>query len=1168
MIINPLSSVHQQPTAVLTMLVASTSEPVPDSEPEIPSERDVRSRPRLRRSIELQGDPVSDRSQISQLMLTEVGNVHNAQSLIIALGEVRESLAKSSGQDVAALLETKTFSVHSLSAFGRAYDIAPHQQVPVAWFLRENKLYVPKDLEQLVNLIEVTNEPLPEEADLGNFWGLLSQPATLEAEQRTKLRTLATEEMAKLSPGNGMFAVFHGKHAASVQGKSAADVLDRMIASPELQALGQTLEVAFNGGDTPMSARSSDWAMAAMVLELDPQAGSKRGVVAGYELYQPTNWGVRPSVVVERLARHLVEQGKVGADMAPAAARLLLAGAAPEYIVADMPNNLVVGSAAFAKLSTVVAVQEVTAPGIAAVTDFQTFMRLAGHSPVSDVEAAIEVKAQSHALIEWGVAQGRIPRKDHETYTSVEVEGLRDAFNQELGTLKKAEEQLGTRLPSRRAIALEELKKAYGPDGPFEVRNIRITNIDASESEYHSLLDIYMAGKMHRIPRGERYDFQIGDRFLRVKPLPDINQQFSSQFDNYFSGVKEGVATSVKHQLSQLPLEDRQTIASGKVEFFSLRKASVAQADETESSTEAQAAKARYGLLMRVESKIDKNGSDQDYKNLRYVYYEVLPLQGIIRRRDDLPRYPPNPAPRVAGPETYVERQAKGVGVWVDYEAYASGAQPQLETLSYGLLTEKVSAPYMPEPKRGQDANAAVHSNPRFATIGKVMADHLLHDREGMKADAKGVTEVEKEEADIKAGHDFVTGLIPFKTAIEHAVKGNTGAAIRDFALDIFGFVIPFGKGVGLAGKALGKVGEKLGTRAFKASETILRATASGLNPADGLGNVAFGAAKVGKTVMQRSYKELKEILQGQHFNVGGSGKVSGVSNGGSALPSSRQLPDLSAHSRPDSLLEGRTIKGDGTYQVGEQHYVRYTDGTGINKVFEISRVYKVNGGHVRVIDPANQKTVAFLEPTGNGEWRLNRLLGGVRPEAQQSVATGMSIIRPPASKRPAGQGSSGGVSGGQPIAKRPKVPESFPGEKALMDPPVKGVNQFYHYTGKRSHDSIVRDWNLESSVLNPAGKPLSRGQGRHYFTDLAPEDMASTKISETIFGRRKHGNALDKMTHYYEVNTSGLTIMKTDNPHIFYVDTPFALPLKYRANGEPVSRIISHGETPFTELA
>lgn len=1172
---NSVSASYQHASTAFATQSALPVEPLPvaakHDAPEAHEAPVVRSSPRFRRSIELENQPAGDGAHVNGLTLSQrqewAGNIHNTFCLIRVLKEIREAVAKDSKLDVAGLLETTRFSVHSLSAFGKAYKVAPEEQVSVAWFLKENQLNAPQNIEQLSNLIEVSNEPLLEPVKQGNYWGLLSQPVTLDAAQLSRLRALAADEMAKLSPGKGIFGVFQAQHGASVQGKSAADILEAMLGSPEVQALGQTLKEAFKGTAASLSSSPADLAMAAMVLELDPQAGSKRGWVAGYDLYQASNWGFSPSVVVDRLTQHLVTQGKVNADMAPAAARLLLAGAAPAFIVADMPDNLMLGSAAFARLSTVVEMQEFWVPGVAQHTDFQTFMRLANLGPVSQAEAIVESKAQTHALIEWSIAQGLMPRKADDAYTLEEVSLARASFNTVLTNLKKAQEQLNATLPNRRQMALENLKVAYGSAGPFDVRNISIANIDASESEYHSLLEIYMAGKMDRIPRGERYDFQIGDRFPRVKPLPDVKQAFDTQFNTYFNDLKEGVATTVRSQLSQLPLQDRQAIASGKVEFFSLRKASVAEAEGEESPAQAQAAKARYGVLMRVQSKIDKNGSDQDPKNLRHAYYEIFPLQGIIRRRDDLPRHLPNPPPRVANAQTYATTRAEGVGAWVDYAAYEGNTPPQAETFSGGLLTTQLSSPNLPELK--QDPVGAAYFNARLGTIADVVAGHLLHDRDALYAGAKGVTEVEKEEAGIKAGHDFVTGLIPFKNAIENAVKGSTGAAIRDFALDIFGFILPFAKGAGQAGRALGKLSDKVGTRAFKASDIVLRSAASSLNPGDGLGDLVLGLARGGKTMLQKNYRELNELLLKQDFNFGTSGRVSNALADTSG-DAGRKLPDFSTHALPDSLLDGHVMRADGTFQIGDQHYVRYTDGTGSSQVFEISRVYKVTGGHVRVIDPVSRKTVAFLEPAGAGQWRLNRMLGGAPPELGQGTSTGMSVIRPQARIRPAAPGSSTSHSAsatGQSPVKWPKVPEAFPGEKALMETPVKGVNQFYHYTGKKAHDSIVGDWTFESSVLNPAGKPLPRGKGRHYFTDLAPEDKASAKISETIFGRRKHGNTLDKMTHYYEVNTSGLTMMKTDNPHIFYVDTQFALPLKYRVQGEPVSRIISHGETPYTPV-
>lgn len=57
-------------------------------------------------------------------------------------------------------------------------------------------------------------------------------------------------------------------------------------------------------------------------------------------------------------------------------------------------------------------------------------------------------------------------------------------------------------------------------------------------------------------------------------------------------------------------------------------------------------------------------------------------------------------------------------------------------------------------------------------------------------------------------------------------------------------------------------------------------------------------------------------------------------------------------------------------------------------------------------------------------------------------------------------------------------------------------------------------------------------------------------------------------MTNYYEVNTTGLELVQVPgHPHIFYVDTPFSIPLQYKSgsNGELMNRVISRGETPYT---
>jgi hypothetical protein len=252
-------------------------------------------------------------------------------------------------------------------------------------------------------------------------------------------------------------------------------------------------------------------------------------------------------------------------------------------------------------------------------------------------------------------------------------------------------------------------------------------------------------------------------------------------------------------------------------------------------------------------------------------------------------------------------------------------------------------------------------------------------------------------------------------------------------------------------------------------------------------------------------------------------------------------------------------MKANGTYQVGENCYVRYTDATEVSKVYLIDSSFHARSGRVSILDPNEPATRSTffrrrenLVRATNGEWRASRLPAGtpIKRPLEPAVST------------------SGHTPNGQPLTKRPRVPEAFPGEKAQLEPPVKGKTVFYKYVAKDRHATFNADRAFSPSDTNLKGDPLPRGKGRHYFTDLAPDDMPSKQLSETIFGRRKFGNWQDKMTYHYEVNTSGLNLIQSpDNPHIFYLETPFSIPTTYRSgpNADLTQRIISHGRTPLT---
>lgn len=105
------------------------------------------------------------------------------------------------------------------------------------------------------------------------------------------------------------------------------------------------------------------------------------------------------------------------------------------------------------------------------------------------------------------------------------------------------------------------------------------------------------------------------------------------------------------------------------------------------------------------------------------------------------------------------------------------------------------------------------------------------------------------------------------------------------------------------------------------------------------------------------------------------------ISNTAAAAPR-----DLSAYALPHTVIQGRPLRPDGTYNVGDNFYVRFTDSTGVSKVYQIDSAFHARNGQVNIIDPhaplaapKGSRIKASLQSAGNGEWRMNLLPGGRR---------------------------------------------------------------------------------------------------------------------------------------------------------------------------------------------
>ncbi|MGK9417413.1 dermonecrotic toxin domain-containing protein [Pseudomonas cedrina] len=95
---------------------------------------------------------------------------------------------------------------------------------------------------------------------------------------------------------------------------------------------------------------------------------------------------------------------------------------------------------------------------------------------------------------------------------------------------------------------------------------------------------------------------------------------------------------------------------------------------------------------------------------------------------------------------------------------------------------------------------------------------------------------------------------------------------------------------------------------------------------------------------------------------------------------------DLGAYAVPNTVIQGAALRPDGTYNVGDNFYVRFTDSTGENKVYQIDSAFHARNGQVNIVDPNAASTApkssrikASLQSAGNGEWRLSQLPGAGR---------------------------------------------------------------------------------------------------------------------------------------------------------------------------------------------
>lgn len=646
-----------------------------------------------------------------------------------------------------------------------------------------------------------------QEHPLGNLGGALSWPQPPTADEQRRLRLIAmnyaepTGDKPLVGQTKGLLLEFLRQRTSLPPGDLGDPVaaLNALISSPEAQQMGKALQERMQGVDTDKSA--TDYLLAAMALQLDPESitAPKRNSIAGFDLTSDKHWGKPASVVIDALSKHLVEKGKTSPDLAKAGTHLLLAARAPVFLIKDIPNSVTYGSPAWVNLTVAAATIEAKTPGrVPNMTFAQVMLEAEGASLENP---AVTEEAQRSALIDWGVANGVLEKKDDHQYSADKLNTLVTTFKTRQSSMAQAAQAFEKDIPSRKEMALAELKRRFpGKESMFEKRVITALPHGAiTEFGPHSLLDVTMmyadtkstyTSTAPRVPVAQ----------LNEHPGFGVFAAFQSQFKNTIEEKKAAVSTSIKHLISQLPLQDRENFEYGKVSFYQThsQKLGTGFGDKTQLPKNPK-------LLVRIE----RDGVP--------TAYEIDFNGGAIRK---------------------VPASNATTGTWrtanIEYEKKAFTPSVNATNLS----TEQ-SVPNAPR----LDSFAST----RTQLIADAFVEHINLDDPAIHELALGQTTGDKHRKAADTVGRFMLDLIPFVSTVKNFSQGKITEGIFNLGLDIFGFLTA---GVGTAGKLTKIAGSAVSTatKVARATKVIGAVVFGQLNPVDGVIDVIWGGAKfIGK---------------------------------------------------------------------------------------------------------------------------------------------------------------------------------------------------------------------------------------------------------------------------------------------------------------------------------
>ncbi|PCR96006.1 hypothetical protein CP336_13460 [Pseudomonas fluorescens] len=779
-------------------------------------------------------------------------------------------------------------------------------------WLNFHQYTLPSTVAEVRDLIAWLEFQLPDSPVTGDYHELLMAPAEsafhLSAVERQTIKQIAKETtQSRGSLLQHIATPDYKSLPASLRRERAAIYLDHLLQTPEAVALGIRLHDRLgwhlDADHQEVASRQIKCMVAtALILDLGFEVERHAKVIAGFQLYHPSNAAKTAPQVVEAFEWQLTRELQLDPLYAPLAAHLLLACAAPQLLVQQTPAELTIGKPGWVIVSQAVALIELTAPGASRLMTYDRIKAFSELAPVSTAQRTLHELTTIAPIIQWAMLNGVLPDitgndDDLNAFTTAA-----NRFSQYVEALNDVETGIAIVPPDRRELALQELKRVM-PEGDYLEEKVFKAKFDPALGErnflewlilYHpvslgnvsgenskierlraSVLDLYMSGDL--VVNGKLTDkFMTTEKlnsppgaFSRLSELKPIDSIFNKAFEQYHQTLNKSQAAILKMAVSHLPERDRTMIANGLITLYTVRKSVNPLNPFEETLRQRNAAKGRYGIILGCQ--------------LGKVFrcYELFSLRGLCRERPELADMLQSssvafeePSLSYLGADTDFQPK-KPERQWpLDVDAYLNGSEPK-RGLTSSVIVEKLwnfalaSDEVQPVP--------LFFSRALEALAEGVLGNHPVASREELYSALYAQTELQKIRVDNETVNDAIINVIvPFKKCIEdirsgdaHRVSEGIGGCILD-GLALLGLVVGFGATI------VGVVGKTTSTTAkvLSIAKAGVHFSVSIFNPLDGLPALAVQGgrlARKGALLLSKHGLNAVETATGQLRRLTGS---------------------------------------------------------------------------------------------------------------------------------------------------------------------------------------------------------------------------------------------------------------------------------------------------------